>query len=46
VDESIRTDAGIYPPDDIFARLVDARTLPDEANRARERAWTSIKSGR
>jgi putrescine transport system substrate-binding protein len=46
VDESIRTDAGTYPPDDIFARLVDARTLPDEANRARERAWTSIKSGR
>jgi len=45
VDKEIVEDPGIYPPDEVAAKLVDPRTLPDDENRARERAWTSIKSG-
>ncbi len=45
VDEAIRTDPGIYPPQDAIARLKDPHTVPDEVSRARVRAWTSIKSG-
>jgi putrescine transport system substrate-binding protein len=45
VDEAVRNDPGIYPPDDVLARLVDPKTLPDDESRARVRAWTSIKSG-
>ena len=45
VDKEIVEDTGIYPPDEVAAKLVDPRTLPDDENRARERAWTSIKSG-
>lgn len=45
VDKAIAEDPGIYPPDEVAAKLVDPRTLPDDENRARERAWTSIKSG-
>jgi putrescine transport system substrate-binding protein len=45
VDEAVRNDPGIYPPDEVLARLVDPKKLPDEESRARVRAWTSIKSG-
>ena len=45
VDKEIVEDTGIYPPDEVAAKLVDPRTLPDDENRAPERAWTSIKSG-
>ena len=45
VDESVRTDPAIYPPDEVLARLVDPKKLPEAESRARVRAWTSIKSG-
>jgi putrescine transport system substrate-binding protein len=45
VDEAVRNDPGIYPKDDVLARLVDPKNLPDNESRARVRAWTSIKSG-
>jgi putrescine transport system substrate-binding protein len=45
VDEAIRNDPGIYPPQETVARLKDPHTLPDEVSRARVRAWTTIKSG-
>ena len=43
---AIRDDPAIHPPAEVLARLVDARSLPDEESRARVRAWTAIKSGR
>ena len=46
VSEAVRNDPAIYPPEDVVARLVDTRKLPMEENDARQRAWTSIKSGR
>ena len=45
VSEAVRNDPAIYPPEDVVARLVDTRKLPMEENDARQRAWTSIKSG-
>jgi putrescine transport system substrate-binding protein len=46
VDEAIRNDPGIYPPDEIMAKLIDPKKLPDDENRERQRAWASIKTGR
>lgn len=46
VAASVREDAGVYPGDEVLARLVSPQTLPEDLNRARVRAWTSIKSGK
>ncbi|MBJ6984706.1 polyamine ABC transporter substrate-binding protein [Luteimonas sp. MC1750] len=46
VDPAIAADAGVYPPDDVRARLVDPASLPEDVQRQRVRAWTTIKSGR
>jgi putrescine transport system substrate-binding protein len=45
VDESVRNDPGIYPPEDVKQRLVTIGTLPDKVQREKVRAWTRIKSG-
>jgi putrescine transport system substrate-binding protein len=45
VSEAIRNDPGIYPPDDVMAKLNDPKKLPVEESDARIRAWTAIKSG-
>jgi putrescine transport system substrate-binding protein len=46
VDEEIRDDGGVYPSDEVRERLVTLNPLPDDAQRARVRAWTQIKTGR
>ncbi|MCK7593842.1 polyamine ABC transporter substrate-binding protein [Pseudomarimonas salicorniae] len=46
MDPEIAGDPGIYPPDEVMAKLVDPKTLPNEQQRERVRAWTSIKTGR
>lgn len=46
VNPEISGDAGVYPPADVRAKLVDPRALPDAEQRLRVRAWTAIKSGR
>ncbi|HEY4529143.1 MAG TPA: polyamine ABC transporter substrate-binding protein [Luteimonas sp.] len=46
VDPGIAADTGVYPPDEVRARLVDPTSLPEDVQRQRVRAWTSIKSGR
>jgi len=45
VDEAVRNDPGVYPPQDIKQRLVTIGTLPDKVQRLKVRAWTRIKSG-
>lgn len=45
VSEALRADAAVYPAENVVARLVDTKKLPMEENDARQRAWTSIKSG-
>lgn len=46
IDPEIAADTGVYPPDEVRARLVDPASLPEDVQRQRVRAWTSIKSGR
>lgn len=46
VSAAVREDPGVYPPPEVMAKLFTPRKLPEEQNRARVRAWTSIKSGR
>ena len=46
VSEDLRNDPAVYPPEDVIGKLVDTRKLPLEENDARQRAWTTIKSGR
>jgi putrescine transport system substrate-binding protein len=45
VDEAIRTDPTIYPPDDVRKRLFFDRPVTPEFERARTRAWTRVKTG-
>lgn len=45
VDEDVRNDAGIYPPDEVMARLVVPKALPDNIQRLKTRTWTRIKTG-
>ena len=45
VDEAVRNDPGVYPPQDVKERLVTIGTLPDKVQRLKVRAWTRIKSG-
>ncbi|SDX44906.1 polyamine ABC transporter substrate-binding protein [Lysobacter enzymogenes] len=45
VDPAIAQDQGVYPPEAVRAKLVDPRSLPEDVQRQRVRAWTSIKSG-
>jgi len=46
IDPEILADGGVYPSDEVMAKLVDPKRLPDDAQQARVRAWTQIKSGR
>ncbi len=36
---------GVYPPEEVMAKLVDPTSLPETLQRERVRAWTAIKSG-
>jgi putrescine transport system substrate-binding protein len=45
IDEAVRDDPGVYPPEDVKQRLVTIGTLPDKVQRLKVRAWTRIKSG-
>lgn len=46
IDPGIAADEGVYPSQDVRARLVDPVSLPEGVQRQRVRAWTAIKSGR
>lgn len=46
MDQGIAGDPGIYPPDEVMAKLIDPRTLPSDQQRTRVRTWTAIKTGR
>ena len=46
VDPQIANDPGVYPPEQVRAKLVDPVSLPEPVQRQRVRAWTAIKRGR
>ncbi|WP_200875832.1 polyamine ABC transporter substrate-binding protein [Lysobacter antibioticus] len=45
VDPAIAKDPGVYPPAEVRAKLIDPKSLPEDVQRQRVRAWTRIKSG-
>ena len=45
VDPAIAQDPGVYPPVEVRAKLIDPKSLPEDVQRQRVRAWTRIKSG-
>ncbi|WP_222837812.1 polyamine ABC transporter substrate-binding protein [Lysobacter antibioticus] len=45
VDPAIAQDPGVYPPAEVRAKLIDPKSLPEDVQRQRVRAWTRIKSG-
>lgn len=46
LDEEVRNNPGIFPPEEVLARLVAPAELDPGAQRARTRAWTRVKAGR
>ena len=46
VDPEIVADPGVYPPEDVRAKLVDPTSLPEDVQRQRVRAWTATASPR
>src|SRR5690606_11719106 len=46
LDEAIRNDPGIYPPQNVMAKLYSFPDLDAKVQRAMTRSWTKIKSGR
>jgi putrescine transport system substrate-binding protein len=46
IDESVRNDPGIYPPDEIARRFYTITPAEPEYDRLRTRAWTRVKTGR
>lgn len=46
VDESIRNDPGIYPPEATQARFIVLQTPGDAQIRSMNRLWTRVKTGR
>jgi len=45
VAEAIRTDPGIYPPEDVRRRLFFDKPVTPQFERERTRAWTRVKTG-
>ncbi len=45
IDEEIRNDKSIYPPEEVKAKLVATRSYSLEFDRLLTRAWTRIKTG-
>ena len=46
VQEEIRNDPGVYPPDDVRAKLFTLKVQSPQIDRTRTRAWTKVKSGK
>jgi len=46
MDEEVRNNKGIFPPQEVLERLIAPAELDPAAQRARTRAWTRVKAGR
>ena len=46
LDPSVRNDPGVYPPEEVRARLTPERPRPPEYQRLLTRAWTRFKTGK
>lgn len=46
MDQSIRTDEAVYPPQEVLDRLFVNSELPPKVQRLMTRSWTKVKSGK
>ena len=46
MEEEVRNDASIYPPQEVLDRLYVSAELPREIQRLMTRSWTRVKSGK
>ncbi len=46
VDEAIRNDPGVYPPEDVKAKLVPIMADTEETSRLKTRMWTRFMTGK
>ncbi|RMT77548.1 Putrescine-binding periplasmic protein [Pseudomonas viridiflava] len=46
MDQTIRTDAAVYPPQEVLDRLFVNSELPPKVQRLMTRSWTKVKSGK
>ena len=45
VDESVRTNPGVYPSEEVMGKLYTLAVLPAEVDRVFNRHWTTLKTG-
>ncbi|MBV6285806.1 polyamine ABC transporter substrate-binding protein [Pseudomonas aegrilactucae] len=46
MDQSVRTDAAVYPPQEVLDKLYVNSELPPKIQRLMTRSWTKVKSGK
>jgi putrescine transport system substrate-binding protein len=46
IDQSLRDDSGVYPPQELQQRLEPIRSRGNDANRSVTRIWTKFRTGR
>lgn len=46
MDQSVRTDAAVYPPQEVLDKLYVSSELPPKVQRLMTRSWTKVKSGK
>jgi putrescine transport system substrate-binding protein len=46
IDEEVRNNAAVYPPEEVKAKLFTLAVLPPEVDRFYTRLWTRLKTGR
>lgn len=45
VDAEVRDNPGVYPPEDVMAKLYTLKVLPAEVDRIYNRVWTTVRTG-
>ncbi len=45
MDQEVRQDPSVYPPQDVLDRLYVSAELPPKIQRLMTRSWTKVKSG-
>lgn len=45
IDESVRSNPGVYPSDEVMGKLFSLAVLPPEVDRLFNRHWTTLKTG-
>jgi putrescine transport system substrate-binding protein len=46
MDEEVRDNPAIYPPEEVMAKLYTLKVLPREVDRVYTRLWTTVRTGR